>query len=309
MKVSEFKKLLSEKPSYLKKGRQWLSDNFDISLEDIEKAIFEIKQKNPQVVKSRSKLSYFKDIMLPKLDEEIETRPMKWFESSKPKKRSENNVLVIGDLHEPFTLDGYLEHCLKVKEDFNCNEILFIGDLVDNHAVSYHEHDPSGKSPYDEYLLSIEKLQEWYKAFPKAKVCIGNHDELPVRRVFSTGLPKFWLKSLEQILQAPSSYEFGLHHVIDDVFYTHGTGLSGDGAAMKIADKNRQSAVIGHLHSVSNIKYSASYKDIIFGMTVGCGIDYKQYAFNYGRDLPNKPIISCGVVIGGKVPVIVPMEL
>lgn len=305
MKLTEFKKLLSEKPSYLKKGKQWLSDSFDIPIEEVDQAIFQTKQKSPEIVKSRSKLSYFKEIMIPK----EEPKALKWFSSSKSKKRSENNVLVIGDLHEPFTLDGYLEHCLKVKDDFNCNEILFIGDLVDNHAVSYHEHDPSGKSPFDEYLLAIDNLQEWYKAFPVAKVCIGNHDELPLRRVFSTGLPKFWIKSLEQILQAPKEYEFGLHHVIDDVFYTHGTGLSGDGAAMKIADKNRQSAVIGHLHSISNIKYSASYKDIIFGMTVGCGIDYKQYAFNYGRDMPNKPIISCAVVIGGKVPVIVPMEL
>jgi len=306
MTIINFRKLLEEKPSYLKKGKQWLADYFKLSLEDVEKVIFELKNKNPQISKSRSKLSYYKEIMLPK---EEAIKPVKWFEGRKKKVENGSNVLIIGDLHEPFCLDGYLEHCLKVYNDFNCNKVLFIGDLLDNHAVSYHEHDPNGKSPYDEYLLAIERLKRWYLAFPEAKVCIGNHDELPVRRVFSSGLPKFWIKSLEQILQVPDTYEFGLHHVIDDVFYTHGTGLSGDGAAMKIADKNRQSAVIGHLHSVSNIKYSASYKDIIFGMTVGCGIDYKQYAFNYGRDLPNKPIISCGVVLEGKVPVLIPMEL
>ena len=31
------------------------------------------------------------------------------------------NVLVIGDLHEPFCLDGYLDFCLEQYESFNCN--------------------------------------------------------------------------------------------------------------------------------------------------------------------------------------------
>ena len=35
-------------------------------------------------------------------------------------------------------------------------------------------------------------------------------------------------------------------------------------------------------------------------MNVGCGIDAKAYAFNYGKDSRKKPILSCGVVIDGK---------
>ena len=33
--------------------------------------------------------------------------------------KDENRVLVIGDLHEPFCLDGYLEFCKKVYAEQN----------------------------------------------------------------------------------------------------------------------------------------------------------------------------------------------
>lgn len=218
-------------------------------------------------------------------------------------------VLIIGDLHAPFIRKGYLEHCISVKEKYKCDTVVFIGDLVDNHGVNYFEHDPDGYSIGDEYKASLLIIKQWYKAFPKAYFLFGNHDLLIFRKAFTAGLPKTWLKTFENIFEIPKNWKLGFHHIIDNVYYTHGTGLSGDNAAMKIAIQNRQSAVIGHLHSVANIKYSASYKDLIFAMTVGCGIDYKAYAFNYGKDIPAKPIISCGVVFDGFIPMIIPMRL
>ena len=52
------------------------------------------------------------------------------------------NILVIGDLHCPFDLEGYLEFCLEQYETYNINHVIFIGDILDNHAFSYHEADP-----------------------------------------------------------------------------------------------------------------------------------------------------------------------
>jgi hypothetical protein len=118
-----------------------------------------------------------------------------------------------------------------------------------------------------------------------------------------------WLKSHKEILNAPEGWEWDFTHIVQDVIYTHGTGLSGDQAAINAARENRQSTVIGHLHSISNVKFMASYKDLIFGMTVGCGIDDSQYAFSYGKNNPRKSVISCGVVLQGKEPIIVPMVL
>ena len=69
------------------------------------------------------------------------------------------NILVIGDLHEPFCLDGYLEFCLEQYETFNCNQVIMIGDLLDSHAWSYHEQDPNGMSAGAELSLAVKKIQ------------------------------------------------------------------------------------------------------------------------------------------------------
>lgn len=219
-----------------------------------------------------------------------------------------NNVLVIGDTHEPFCKEGYLEFCRKVQEQYNCGTVVHIGDLVDNHAMSYHDHDPEGRSIGDEYRLALEGCKRWYHTFPNVKVCIGNHDALPFRKAFSSGLPSTWLKSYQEILQSPKSWEWDFIHNINGVIYQHGTGMSGEMAAINAARENRQSTVIGHLHTVCNTRFLASFKDLIFGTNVGCGIDHKAYAFAYGREQTRKPVVSCAVVLNGTTPINIPMQ-
>lgn len=218
-----------------------------------------------------------------------------------------NNVLIIGDTHEPFCKDGYLEHCLKVQKDYNCGTVIHIGDLVDNHAVSYHDHDPDGKSPNEEYVEALTNCKKWYNAFPEVLICIGNHDRLPFRKAYTAGLPKNWLKSYQEMFNSPKGWKWDFVHKVNGVIYQHGTGLSGEMASVNACRENRQSTVIGHLHTVSNIRFLASYKDLIFGMSVGCGIDHTKYAFAYGKENTRKPVLGCGVVIGGKLPINIPM--
>jgi hypothetical protein len=57
---------------------------------------------------------------------------------------------------------------------------VFIGDIIDNHASSYHETDPDGMSAGHELRLAIQNIKKWYEAFPKASVIIDvkqRHDE------------------------------------------------------------------------------------------------------------------------------------
>jgi len=220
-----------------------------------------------------------------------------------------DNVLVIGDPHEPFTKEGYLEFCREIQEKYDCGTVVHIGDAVDNHAVSYHEKDPEGMSAGDEFNLAIERMKRWYYTFPNVKVCIGNHDALPFRKAFSAGLPKTWLKTYQELLQSPSTWEWDFVHQVNGVIYQHGTGLSGEMAAINAARENRQSTVIGHLHTVMNTRFLASYKDLIFGVTVGCGIDHEKYAFAYGKQNTRKPVVACCVVLDGKLPINIPMPI
>lgn len=219
-----------------------------------------------------------------------------------------NNVIVIGDPHEPFCKEGYLEFCRTMQEKYDCGTVVHIGDAVDNHAISYHEKDVSGMSAGNEFNLAKAKMKRWYKTFPEVKVCIGNHDALPFRKIFTAGLPKEWLKSYSELLESPKGWNWDFTHLVNGVIYQHGTGMSGEMAAVNAARENRQSTVIGHLHTVCNTRYLASYKDLIFGVTVGCGIDHKAYAFAYGKEQTRKPVVACAVILDGRIPINIPME-
>jgi predicted phosphodiesterase len=205
-------------------------------------------------------------------------------------------VLVVGDLHCPFEHPRYIDFCKRIYKQLKCTDVVFIGDIVDNHAISYHEHDPDGWSPEDEMKEADKHLEKWFKAFPVARVCIGNHDHLVDRKSKTVGLPSRAFKSFREIWNLPKGWKDDFSHIIGGVKYIHGTSYSGDFAHLKAAVDNRMSCVMGHLHSVCGIGYTANEVDCIWGMSVGCGIDKKSYAFSYGRDFKKKPILSLGVV-------------
>ena len=132
-----------------------------------------------------------------------------------------NNVLVIGDLHEPFCLDSYLDWCIEQYDTWNCNKVIFIGDVIDSHGFSYHEADPDGMSAGDELSYAIKRIARWYKAFPNADVCIGNHDRMAARKAMTGGIPSAWIKSYNDVLGTPN-WNWVESIIYDDVLYEHG---------------------------------------------------------------------------------------
>jgi len=206
------------------------------------------------------------------------------------------NVLVIGDTHCPFEKKGYLEFCLRIHKQLKCTEVVHIGDLVDNHSISYHEHDPDGRSPIDEMAETDKHLKKWFKAFPEVKLCRGNHDRLVDRKGKTNGLPSRAFKDFRDIWELPKGWTDDFEFIIDNVKYLHGTGYSGKLGHIQCAIDQRMSCCIGHLHSFAGVGYLANNVDLVFGMNTGSGVDRSAYAFEYGRDFKNKPIISCGVV-------------
>lgn len=205
----------------------------------------------------------------------------------------ESRVLVIGDLHEPFCLDSYLKHCKEVYSKHNCNRVVFIGDVIDNHYSSYHETDADGLGGGDELDIAIKRLERWYKAFPNADVTIGNHDRIISRKAQTGGIPKRWIRNYSEVLNTPN-WKFTERVVIDNVQYVHGEG----GTARTKSKADMMSTVQGHLHTQCYTEWSVGAKFRIFGMQVGCGIDHESYAMAYAK-AGKKPAIGCGVVIGG----------
>lgn len=221
-----------------------------------------------------------------------------------------NNVLIISDMHAPFIHRRYLDFCIKTASDYKCKTIVHIGDLVDNHAISYHEHDPNGWSPLHEMERTDVILREWFKAFPKVKLCRGNHDCLVDRKGKTVGLPERCFKTYREIWKLPKGWEDAFEFEIDGVLYKHGTGYSGKYGHVQAAIDAHQSTVIGHLHSTAGVEWIANSRHIIFGMCVGCGLNRKAYAFAYGKAFRRKPILGAGIVTdNGKNALFVPMQM
>jgi predicted phosphodiesterase len=208
-----------------------------------------------------------------------------------------NKVLVIGDLHEPFCKEGYLDHCKAVYKKFNCNKVVFIGDCIDSHYSSFHSTDPDGLSAIDELKQSINKLARWYKAFPKATVIIGNHDRIVYRKAFASGISSHWIKEYKEVLKV-KTWEFKTEITIDGVLYVHGEG----GTALTKAKNLFKSVVAGHTHTKCYIEYINN----VFGMQIGCGIDKDSYAMAYAKNYA-PPQIACAVVLEGELPILIKM--
>ena len=207
------------------------------------------------------------------------------------------NILVIGDLHEPFCLDGYLDFCLEQYEAFNCNQVIFIGDIIDSHGFSYHEPDPDGMSAGNELKLAIRKIRKWYEAFPVADVMIGNHDRMASRKSMTGGIPSAWIRSYNDVLGTPN-WNWVESVTYDDVLYEHGEG----GQAKSKAKSNLMSSVCGHTHTEAYCLWYVGKRYRIFGMQVGCGINADTYAAAYARNF-KRQAIGCSVVLNnGELP-------
>jgi len=207
-------------------------------------------------------------------------------------------VLVIGDQHEPVAHPGYIKFCQDLYERWDCNKVMFIGDIVDWHGVSFHAHHPECPGPKDEYELAYKKIKRWVKSFPTAQVCIGNHDERVVRLAESVNIPARFIRSYAETWNTPG-WKWSYEHIIDDVFYFHGVGNTGIHPAFNAAKTRLMSVVMGHCHTASGIKWLANPSRRIFAMDTGCGINVDAYQFAYGRHARQRPVLSAGVVLDG----------
>lgn len=219
----------------------------------------------------------------------------------KPVADGPRRVGIIGDTHIPYELSGYLDFCVETFDKYGVDTVVHIGDLIDHHGLSFHQSEPTLMNVMGEHESAIERLQDWYEAFPELTLIMGNHDRIPARQLRTLGMePTIYMRPIEELFGMPPGWQVVDQIEIDGVLFHHGETAGGINGFRKDAETRMRCTVSGHNHSNAGISATATDQELVWGMAVGCGVNHEHLAFAYGKHFAKKPIIACGVVIEGE---------
>jgi hypothetical protein len=196
--------------------------------------------------------------------------------------------------------------------------VIHNGDEVDNHALSFHNSDPSLKSAgpeLQEAKIGVWKLEEM---FPNMRLLESNHGSLAYRKAKAHGIPAVYIKNYRQVLFADESGDptgkgkgWSWHARVRienewgrDMQFQH----IGTGDLMQLAAMENANLSVGHAHGKYGIGYTSSQVDTYWSLYTGWLGDYEALAFAYGKDIPKKPVLGCAMIIEG-VPQLIPMRV
>jgi len=219
------------------------------------------------------------------------------------------SVLAIGDLHVPYQHPDAIEWLIALNQKYKFDKIIGIGDEIDNHAISFHTHDPSLLSPGHELDAAIKALEPLYKEFPIVDTCESNHTSLFYRKQKHFGLPARVMKSYGEILSAPPGWKW--HFEIDIQLSTGQRCLfhHSYGANILLASQRRgQNLVSGHIHSSFSVQHWSNSERTYFAAQTGCLVDDLSLSMSYNKGSVQRPIMGSLAILGG-VPKLLPMFL
>ena len=221
---------------------------------------------------------------------------------------SHKTILVISDMHLPYQHKDSIKFLKEIKKEFKPDTTLSIGDLLDQHALSFHDSSPELYSAGMELDKAKEYVKELESIFPKLIEVDSNHSSMIYRRALKHGLPRAYLKDYGDFLET-KKWKW-----VDDLtltmsngqrcFFTHGRSAD----VLKVSQTMGMSAVQGHYHTKFVISWWANPDNLFFGMNVGCLINQKSMAFAYAKNFKTRFIIGCAVILNG-IPRLLPMVL
>ena len=221
-----------------------------------------------------------------------------------------SRVLAFSDEHLPATIPGRVKFLKEMEKRWKCDTIVCTGDFLDLHAISSHTTEADAKGALDEMDEALIMAKEYYKAFPKVTLILGNHDLRIMRAANEAKLPKNWLRSFREIIGAPEGWDIRTEPIIiDNVLYDHDFQCSGMNAHRSRATKEGLNVVGGHLHAFGGISFISNSHSLTWGMNIGSGVDDTAYHMRYGKKFPNKAIVGAGIIIDGFYPYFEPMNL
>jgi len=217
-------------------------------------------------------------------------------------------ILCISDLHAPYQHKDALAFLLSIKEKYNPDRVISIGDEVDNHAMSFHPSDQSLYSAGDELKAAREVIWEIETLFPKVDVMESNHGSMAYRKAMVSGIPKELLRPYKEVLDV-KNWEWHPDLTItlpnkQPCYFHHGKSAN----SMTFLKDMGMSCVQGHFHEKFNIQYHGRAERLTWVIATGCLIDDHSMAFAYNNVNLKRPIIGCSVIVDSQ-PHLIPLVM
>jgi predicted phosphodiesterase len=220
--------------------------------------------------------------------------------------KTKGPILVIPDLHMPFAHKDHIRFLAGLKAEYEPSLVIQLGDIVDQHTLGRWSPELDSKGANEELAAARVQLKKLAKLFPEMQLTFGNHDTRVLKRFKDMRIPGEFLKGIHAVYGMPDTWKFHDMLEVNGILFFHGDGFSGKDAALRAAERYRQSCVIGHTHSYAGVQYSAGPRDRIFGANSGCLIDQKALAFQYAKNTPSKGVLGATIIEDG-VPFFLPM--
>lgn len=216
-------------------------------------------------------------------------------------------ILVIPDLHFPYCHPDSLDFLYKIKKLIKPTRIICLGDELDFHALSFHDHDPDLDSSGKELVKALGCIDTLKELFPVMDLIESNHGSMAYRKAKFHGMPRHLIKSYNDVLGVNNDWRWHDSLTVDlpngkKCKFIHGISSN----VLSASQQYGMSLVQGHYHSQFDLRYWNGGDGLNFAITAGCLIDDRSMAFAYNKNQVKRPIMGI-VLIENSIPQLVPM--
>lgn len=232
------------------------------------------------------------------------------------------NILFISDLHCPYQHPDAFFFLKALHKKYDFHRVIGIGDELDFHAMSFHDHNPDLANAGEELQRGREALWELWRMFPLVEWVESNHGSMAYRKSLFHGIPRhlildykeaiFGEKSKDGSIHCPNARGTGwswasslvINTEIQKCRVVHGLSVS----TRRNVEQAGMNFVQGHHHGLFELVYHGTPEFLNWGMTIGCLIDDNSIAFAYNKNTIKRPVMGCGGYVNGH-PILFPMKL
>lgn len=218
-------------------------------------------------------------------------------------------ILVIPDLHFPYCHVDALNFIASIYRRYKITRTICLGDELDHHALSFHDHDPDLDSSGVELVKAIGYIETLFNLCPDMDLLESNHGSMAYRKAKHHGMPRHLLKSYNEVLNVPVSWKWHDTLIItlpngQKCKFVHGAGSN----ILAASQQSGMSIVQGHHHSLFEVRYWNNGLNLMFAVSSGCLIDDVSLAFAYNKLQIKRPLLGVTLIIDS-LPFLIPMQL